>query len=94
MKRTKWRQETRLMRFEDAYEGWTEQRLTQDDQQHHYLVRIRKVSKKVKFQTYLSNKADFIRQVFVRVPAIPFCALASSENRPRRPILAKYDGRE
>ena len=26
MRRTEWLQETRLMRFEDAYEGWTENR--------------------------------------------------------------------
>ena len=31
MRRTAWHQETRRMRFEDAYEGWTEQRLTQID---------------------------------------------------------------
>ena len=31
MRRTTWHQETRLMKFEDAYEGWTEQRLTQID---------------------------------------------------------------
>ena len=31
MRRTEWLQETRLMRFEDAYEGWTEKRLTQID---------------------------------------------------------------
>ena len=31
MRRTEWLQETRLMRFEDAYEGWTEKRLAQID---------------------------------------------------------------
>ena len=31
MRRTAWLQETRLMRVEDAYEGWTEKRLTQID---------------------------------------------------------------
>ena len=31
MRRTEWLQETRLMRFEDAYEGWTEKRLTQEE---------------------------------------------------------------
>ena len=31
MRRTEWLQETRLMRFEQAYEGWTEKRLTQID---------------------------------------------------------------
>jgi len=31
MKRTEWLQETRLMRFEEAYEGWTESRLTQEE---------------------------------------------------------------
>ena len=31
MRRTEWHQETRLMRFEDAYEGWTSMRLTQID---------------------------------------------------------------
>ena len=31
MRRTEWLQETRLMRFEDAYEGWTSMRLPQID---------------------------------------------------------------
>jgi transposase len=31
MKRTEWLQETRKMRFEEAYEGWTEKRLTQEE---------------------------------------------------------------
>ena len=31
MRRTEWHQETRLMRFEDADEGWTEKRLTQEE---------------------------------------------------------------
>ena len=31
MRRTEWHQETRRMRFEEAYEGWTEKRLTQID---------------------------------------------------------------
>ena len=31
MRRTEWLQETRLMRFEDAFEGWTESRLTQEE---------------------------------------------------------------
>ena len=31
MRRTEWLQETRLMRFEEAYEGWTESRLTQEE---------------------------------------------------------------
>ena len=29
MRRTQWLQETRLMRFEEAYEGWTQSRFTQ-----------------------------------------------------------------
>jgi transposase len=31
MKRTEWLQETRKMRFEEAYEGWRERRLTQEE---------------------------------------------------------------
>ena len=31
MRWTEWLQETRLRRFEQAYEGWTEKRLTQID---------------------------------------------------------------
>ena len=31
MRRTEWLQETRLMRFEDAYTGWTQSRLTQEE---------------------------------------------------------------
>ena len=31
MRRTEWLQETRRMRFEDAYGVWTEKRLTQID---------------------------------------------------------------
>lgn len=31
MRRTEWLQETRLMRFEEAYEGWTGSRLTQEE---------------------------------------------------------------
>ena len=31
MKRTEWLQETKQMRFEDAYQGWTARRLTQED---------------------------------------------------------------
>ena len=31
MRRTEWLQETRLMRFEEAYEGWTGSRLTQGE---------------------------------------------------------------
>ena len=31
MRWTEWLQETRLMRFEQAYEGWTEKRLTQEE---------------------------------------------------------------
>ncbi len=31
MKRTEWLQETRRMRFEEAYEGWQERRLTQEE---------------------------------------------------------------
>ena len=31
MRRTEWLQETRRMRFEEAYEGWTESRLTQEE---------------------------------------------------------------
>lgn len=31
MKRTEWLQETRLMRFEEAYTGWTASRLTQEE---------------------------------------------------------------
>ena len=31
MRRTEWLQETRLMRFEEAYGGWTESRLTQEE---------------------------------------------------------------
>ena len=31
MRRTAWLQETRWMRFEEAYEGWTESRLTQEE---------------------------------------------------------------
>ena len=31
MRRTEWLQETQLMRFGDAYEGWTEKRLTQEE---------------------------------------------------------------
>ncbi len=30
MRRTEWLQETRLMRFEEAYRGWTESHLTQE----------------------------------------------------------------
>ena len=30
MRRTEWLQETRRMRFEEAYEGWTERRLNQE----------------------------------------------------------------
>ena len=30
MKRTEWLQETRKMRFEEAYEGWTQNRFTQE----------------------------------------------------------------
>ena len=31
MRRTVWLQETKQMRFEEAYSGWTERRLTQED---------------------------------------------------------------
>ena len=31
MRRTEWLQDTRLMRFEDAFESWTESRLTQEE---------------------------------------------------------------
>ena len=31
MRRTEWLQETRLMRFEEAYGAWTESRLTQEE---------------------------------------------------------------
>ena len=31
MKRTRWLQETRRMRFEEAYEGWRRRRLTQEE---------------------------------------------------------------
>ena len=31
MRRTEWLQETRKMRFEDAYEGWRGRRLTQEE---------------------------------------------------------------
>jgi hypothetical protein len=31
MKRTIWLQETRLMRFKEAYGGWLEDRLTQEE---------------------------------------------------------------
>ena len=31
MKRTEWLQETRKMRFEEAYEGWQQSRLTQEE---------------------------------------------------------------
>jgi|GEM_PF-1390149 len=31
MRQTEWLQETRLMRFEEAYGGWTESRLTQEE---------------------------------------------------------------
>lgn len=31
MKRTQWLQETKIMRFEEAYTGWCERRLTQED---------------------------------------------------------------
>ena len=31
MRRTEWLQETRMMRFEEAFFGWTESRLTQED---------------------------------------------------------------
>ena len=31
MKRTKWLEETRVMRFEEAYEGWTRRSLTQEE---------------------------------------------------------------
>ena len=31
MKRTEWREETKQMRFADAYTGWTERRLTQEE---------------------------------------------------------------
>lgn len=31
MKRTRWLQETRQMRFEEAYDGWRKRRLTQED---------------------------------------------------------------
>ena len=31
MKRTVWLQETKQMRFEEAYSGWTKRRLTQED---------------------------------------------------------------
>ncbi len=31
MRRTEWLQETRMARFEEAYEGWTESRLTQEE---------------------------------------------------------------
>jgi len=32
MKRTQWLQETRMMRFEEAYFGWGEDRLTQQEE--------------------------------------------------------------
>ena len=31
MRRTEWLQETRLMRFEEAFDGWTEDRLNQEE---------------------------------------------------------------
>ena len=31
MRRTEWLQETRMARFEEAYGGWTESRLTQEE---------------------------------------------------------------
>ena len=31
MKRTEWLQETRMLRFEEAPEAWTESRLTQEE---------------------------------------------------------------
>ena len=31
MKRTEWLQETRKMRFEEAYAGWQERRLAQEE---------------------------------------------------------------
>ena len=31
MRRTEWLQETRKMRFEEAYEGWQARRLTQEE---------------------------------------------------------------
>ena len=31
MRRTAWLQETRMARFEEAYEGWTERQLTQEE---------------------------------------------------------------
>ena len=31
MNRTRWLQETRMMRFEEAYFGWGERRLTQEE---------------------------------------------------------------
>ena len=31
MRRTEWLPETRRIRFEEAYEGWTEKRLTQEE---------------------------------------------------------------
>ena len=31
MRRTEWLQETRRMRFEEAYEGWTQRRLSQEE---------------------------------------------------------------
>ncbi len=31
MRRTEWLQETRMARFEEAYCGWTERRLTQEE---------------------------------------------------------------
>jgi transposase len=31
MKRTDWLQETKKMRFEEAYSGWQEKRLTQEE---------------------------------------------------------------
>jgi transposase len=31
MNRTQWLQETRMMRFEEAYFGWSESRLTQEE---------------------------------------------------------------
>ena len=31
MRRTEWLQETRMMRFEEAFGGWTEKRLTQEE---------------------------------------------------------------
>ena len=31
MKRTKWLQETRMRRFEEAFGGWTDKRLTQEE---------------------------------------------------------------